>query len=94
MDQKEKSVKLIDKNKLIVTIAVCTVLTGLFVIFQPYLQEKKELAYNSMVTDVYDNEVLTNLDNVLHHAENMKIIDIEQIKAIQQWQHKPSKWSK
>jgi orotate phosphoribosyltransferase len=37
---------------------------------------------------------LTNLDVVLHHAENMSIIDAEQSKAIHQWQHKPSKWSK
>lgn len=37
---------------------------------------------------------LTNLDVVLHHAENMSIIDAEQSKAIHQWQHNPSKWSK
>jgi orotate phosphoribosyltransferase len=37
---------------------------------------------------------LTNLDVVLHHAENMSIIDAEQTQAIRQWQHNPSKWSK
>ena len=50
--------------------------------------------YKKMEKAEVDFIALTNLDNVLHHAENMKIIDIEQIKAIQQWQHKPSKWSK
>lgn len=37
---------------------------------------------------------LTNLDTVLHHAENMNIINEEESKAIQNWQHKPSKWTK
>lgn len=37
---------------------------------------------------------LTNLETVLHHAENLEIINVEQSKAIQQWQKKPSKWSK
>ena len=37
---------------------------------------------------------LTNLETVLHHAENLEIINEEQSKAIQQLQKKPSKWSK
>lgn len=37
---------------------------------------------------------LTNLETVLHHAGNLEIINEEQSKAIQQWQKKPSKWSK
>lgn len=37
---------------------------------------------------------LTNLETVLHHAENLDIIDAEQSKAIAQWQKKPSKWTK
>mgnify|MGYP003436449924 FL=1 len=37
---------------------------------------------------------LTNLETVLHHAENLEIINEGQSKAIQQWQKKPSKWSK
>lgn len=41
-----------------------------------------------------DITALTNLETVLHHAENLKIIDNEQSKAIQAWQRKPSKWSK
>ena len=41
-----------------------------------------------------DITALTNLETVLHHAENLKIIDDEQSKAIQAWQRKPSKWSK
>lgn len=41
-----------------------------------------------------DITALTNLETVLHHAENLEIIDNEQSKAIQGWQRKPSKWSK
>ena len=41
-----------------------------------------------------DITALTNLETVLHHAENLEIIDNEQSKAIQVWQRKPSKWSK
>ncbi len=37
---------------------------------------------------------LTNLETVLHHAESMQIIDAQQCKALQSWQHKPSKWTK
>ena len=37
---------------------------------------------------------LTNLETVLHHAENMNIIDGEDSKAIHSWQRKPSKWTK
>ncbi len=41
-----------------------------------------------------DLTALTNMETVLHHAENLEIIDNEQSKAIQIWQRKPSKWSK
>ena len=41
-----------------------------------------------------DLTALTNMETVLHHAENLEIIDNEQSKAIQTWQRKPSKWSK
>ena len=37
---------------------------------------------------------LTNLDTVLHHAENMGIITAEESKELHAWQHKPSKWTK
>lgn len=37
---------------------------------------------------------LTNLDTVLHHAENMGVINSEQSKALKNWQHKPSTWNK
>ena len=37
---------------------------------------------------------LTNLETVLHHAEDLEISNGERSKAIQQWQKKPSKWSK
>ena len=41
-----------------------------------------------------DITALTNLETVLHHAENLAIIDNEQSKAIQAWQRKPTKWTK
>lgn len=41
-----------------------------------------------------DLTALTNMETVLHHAENLEIINNEQSKAIQTWQRKPSKWSK
>lgn len=41
-----------------------------------------------------DLTALTNLDTVLHHAENMGMIDDEQCKALKIWQHKPSTWNK
>jgi orotate phosphoribosyltransferase len=41
-----------------------------------------------------DITALTNLETVLHHAENLEIIDNEQSKAIQAWQRKPTKWTK
>ncbi len=37
---------------------------------------------------------LTDLDTILHHAENMGFIDEEQSKALKSWQHKPSTWNK
>ena len=64
MDSNGKGLIELNTNKLIVTIAVLTVSVGIFVIVRPYLQEKKEIAYNSMVSEVYDREVLANLDNV------------------------------
>lgn len=41
-----------------------------------------------------DLTALTNMETVLHHAENLEIINNEQKEAIQTWQRKPSKWSK
>lgn len=37
---------------------------------------------------------LTNLETVLHHAQNLDIIDEEQSYILQDWQRKPSKWIK
>lgn len=60
----DKEKECINSNKIIITIAVLTVLLGLFIIFRPYLQEKKDLAYDSLVSEVYDQEILASLDNV------------------------------
>ena len=50
--------------------------------------------YTKLKKAELDITALTNLETVLHHAENLEIIDNEQSKAIQVWQRKPSKWSK
>ena len=50
--------------------------------------------YTKLKKAELDITALTNLETVLHHAENLEIIDNEQSKAIQAWQRKPSKWSK
>jgi len=60
----DKEKECVNSNKIIITIAVLTVLLGLFIIFRPYLQEKKDLAYDSLVSEVYDQEILASLDNV------------------------------
>lgn len=41
-----------------------------------------------------DLTALTNLETVLHHAENMNIIDKEQRSTLEVWQHRPSNWNK
>lgn len=40
-----------------------------------------------------DLTALTNLEIVLRHAENLEIIEEEDVKALQLWQRKPSKWT-
>lgn len=50
--------------------------------------------HKKMEKDGVDLIALTDLDAVLHHAENMKIIDNEQSRALKVWQHKPSTWNK
>ena len=56
-------------NKVIVILSIIIVLAGLFVILKPYLQEKRDLAYNSIVSEVYDREVLDNLSNMEELSE-------------------------
>ena len=50
--------------------------------------------YKKLEKEGVDLIALTNLETVLHHAENMNIIDSEDSKAIHAWQRKPSKWTK
>ncbi len=50
--------------------------------------------HKKLETAEVDLTALTNMETVLHHAENLEIINNEQSKAIQTWQRKPSKWSK
>lgn len=41
-----------------------------------------------------DLTALTDLETILHHAENMGMINNEQSKLLKNWQHKPSTWNK
>ncbi len=56
---KEKSLK---KNKAIVSIAVLVSLTGLALMVMPYFSKKKDLAYEMIGFQIYDNDVLSKLD--------------------------------
>ena len=60
MDQKERS---LDKNKLIITIAVLSIVGGIYLVSRPYLLEKKELAYENVGFYIYDDQI-NELDNV------------------------------
>lgn len=61
MDQKERS---LNKNKLVITIAVLSIVGGLYLVSRPYLLEKKELAYENVAFYIYDEQTLNELDNV------------------------------
>jgi orotate phosphoribosyltransferase len=50
--------------------------------------------YKKLEKEGIDLIALTDLETVLHHAENMGVIDGEDSKAIHAWQRKPSKWTK
>jgi orotate phosphoribosyltransferase len=41
-----------------------------------------------------DLTALTNLETILHHAENMNVINDEQRRILEAWQHRPSNWNK
>lgn len=67
----------------------CKVL-GIVTIFDFGLQS----THKKMDAAQVDLTALTNLETVLHHAENMEIITAEQSKELHTWQRKPSKWTK
>ena len=50
--------------------------------------------YKKMEKAGIDLTALTNLDTVLHQAENMEIITPEESKELRAWQRKPSRWKK
>ncbi len=50
--------------------------------------------YKKMEKAGIDLIALTNFETVLHHAENMGIINAEECKELRTWQHRPSKWIK
>ena len=64
----------------------------------PFSQDVKDDVLKKL-SEYFEKEgidliALTNLETVLHHAENMNMIDSEDSKAIHAWQRKPSKWTK
>lgn len=68
MDEKEKSINL-NKEKIAITIAVLSVFVGLFLISRNYLLSKKEIAYENVAFEIYDNETLNNLDSIEKEEE-------------------------
>jgi orotate phosphoribosyltransferase len=50
--------------------------------------------YDKLNKEGIDLTSLTTLDIVLHHAENMGVIDSEQSKSLKNWQQQPSTWNK
>ncbi len=61
MDQKERS---LNKNKIVITIAVLAVVAGLYLVSRSYLLEKKDIAYENVAFQIYDEQSLSQLDNV------------------------------
>jgi len=61
---------LINKDKTIISICVITVVIGIFIIAQPYLASKKEIAYENVAIEIYDADVLNKLDNVNEPVED------------------------
>ena len=50
--------------------------------------------YKKLEKEGVDLTALTNLETVLHHAENMNVINEEQRRVLETWQHRPSNWNK
>ena len=67
----------------------CKVL-GIVTIFDYGFASTREKLANEGI----DLTALTDLSTVLHHAENMNIIDGEQSLALHAWLHNPSNWNK
>ena len=61
MDEKERS---LNKNKLVITIGVLTIVAGLYLVSRPYLLEKKGIAYENVAFQIYDERTLNELDSV------------------------------
>ena len=56
---KEKS---INKNRIVITIAVLTAVGGLSLILHPYLLMKKEVVYDNIGFQIYNSEILNKLE--------------------------------
>ncbi|MGN1000630.1 MAG: sortase, partial [Bacilli bacterium] len=51
-------------DKIIITVAVVAVIGGIFLISSSYLSEKKDKVYDNVAFEIYDAEVLNNLENI------------------------------
>ena len=56
---KEKS---LDKNRLIVTVAVLTAVAGIALILKPYLSMKKDAVYDNIGFQIYNSNILNKLE--------------------------------
>ncbi len=61
MVEEERNIR---KDKIIITIAVLSVVSGLFLISRNYLLTKKEIAYENVALEIYDEDALSNLDSL------------------------------
>ena len=50
--------------------------------------------HKRMAKSEVDLIALTNLDTVLHHAQNLDMITEDDMQLLHAWQRKPSKWMK
>lgn len=61
MDEKKK---FIDKNKLIISIALLFIFLGLYLVSRNYLLTKKEIVYENVGFSIYDEKTLSNIDSL------------------------------
>lgn len=60
----------LNKKKLIITIGVLSIVIGIYLISRTYLLSKKEIAYENVALEIYDENVLNKLDSLDDGGEN------------------------
>lgn len=61
MDEKKKRV---DANKIVITVAVLATVIGIYMMMRSYLAEKKDIAYENVAFEIYDEKTLNKLDSL------------------------------